>query len=174
MLCRFPGHNARLSLGSVAVLGFSFSRRSAVKASSFNPDIDDNWESEIYKHPDRQAKRTDTLEGLNELRIQGDGHGGGAPAPGDILRFEKMHDVYSLGVVLLEIGLWQDVGHLVEGLEQAKPEKRNEDLLSVAEELLPMSMGHRFTRIVRHCLKVTDNEDMTAGQVLECLEDLVL
>ena len=166
MLCKFPGH-VPLNLGRVVVLGFSFSRRSAITALSFDPDKDDNWETEIYKHPARQVKKTDTVEGMNALKLDGG-------QPGDILRFQKMHDIYSLGVVLLEIGLWQDIGDVVKGLEQAKPEKRKEDLLAAAEHLLPVSMGDKFARVVRRCLQIVENEDITAGQVLECLEDSML
>jgi hypothetical protein len=168
MLCKFPGH-ARSSLGNTAIFGFSFSRRSAVTARSFDPGIDQTWENEIYLHPTRQSKMMDTMEGSSALVLSGQ-----IDKAGDILRFETLHDVYSLGVVLLEIGLWQDLGQAIEGLEQASAEERKEKLLKATKQHLPKLMGDKFTRIVRHCLQVTDKADMTAAQVLECLEELVL
>jgi hypothetical protein len=58
------------------VVGFEFSREESDRSTT---EQDDKLERNIYRHPDRQ----------------------GPPEA----RFNMLHDIYSLGVVLLEIGL---------------------------------------------------------------------
>ena len=70
--------------------------------------------------------------------------------------FNKWHDVYSLGVVLLEIGLWEPA------VAQDHPNHRFFDtkdrnevkqrLIKVANRLLASRMGPNYTEIVVKCL----------------------
>jgi hypothetical protein len=87
-------------------------------------------------------------------------------------RFRMLHDVYSLGVVLLEIGLWKSFvkwdnvtsrrsiswrgfDSLFDSEElkiQFKPHHVMEQFIEVAKTLLPPKMGQRYTNVVVTCL----------------------
>ncbi|KAF7175037.1 hypothetical protein CNMCM7691_005505 [Aspergillus felis] len=92
-------------------------------------------EPNLYRHPSRQGRPTQ--------------------------QFSREHDIYALGVVLLEIGLWVTLSRLMEGkireaetsgrLPRAK--KVQEDLLALAQQGLPKEMGVGYTRAVLACLK---------------------
>ncbi|GIK06317.1 hypothetical protein Aspvir_001964 [Aspergillus viridinutans] len=92
-------------------------------------------EPNLYRHPSRQGRPTQ--------------------------QFSREHDIYALGVVLLEIGLWVTLSRLVEGkireaetsgrLPRAK--KVLEDLVALAQQGLPKEMGVGYTRAVLACLR---------------------
>lgn len=101
----------------------------------------------IYQHPERQ---------------------GMSPTADYIMQ----HDIYSLGVCLLEIGLWKSfIDYEANSLSvNAKSDSsemaRNSDSLkdyftSMAKEKLPITMGEKYTRVVVNCLTCMDetNED---------------
>jgi hypothetical protein len=69
----------RKSLGSSFLIGFERVRKAEGRTDKFG---DLEWEKNLYRHPFRQGLQ-----------------------PEDI--FEMRHDIYSLGVCLLEIALWQ-------------------------------------------------------------------
>lgn len=113
------------------VTGFEFSRPAlAATEVGFDFDIDRN----LYRHPTRQGYPTES--------------------------FNKLHDLYALGVVLLEIGVWRTVtSRLKPGFEQAKkfgkvpsPEYVKQSLIKIAKEELPPVMGNRYTKAVVTCL----------------------
>ena len=94
--------------------------------------------------------------------------------------FTMLHDIYSLGVVLLEIGLWQSllewnedekcyifapfltdlvVGATKEGKTMRADHralKVKERLLEMARIWLPPSMGETYTKVVVACLEVME------------------
>lgn len=113
------------------VTGFEFSRLAlAATEVGFDFDIDRN----LYRHPSRQGHPTES--------------------------FNKLHDLYALGVVLLEIGVWRTVtSRLKPGFEQAKkfgkvpsPEYVRQSLIKIAKEELPKEMGTQYTKAVVTCL----------------------
>ena len=89
-------------------------------------------------------------------------------------KFSMRHDVYSLGVVLLEIGLWKPIvwqdrtgktemwsefklpaADLVDGVELKEgimPKRLTERLIDCAERLLPSKMGQTYADVVVACL----------------------
>jgi hypothetical protein len=89
------------------------------------------------------------------------------------------HDIYSLGVCLLEIGLWSSFVEYTPNQSTARPqtydlcaENPNEfshpeivksRLLSLATKELPGKMGTMYARIVESCLTCLDlgNEDFS-------------
>lgn len=96
-----------------------------------------DMEHEVYRHPDRH----------------------GMPGTG----FNKMHDVYSLGVVLLEIGLWTTAKQLYDDVVQfdydgvvpasgLPPQKIKEVLLQDARKRLAHRMGPAYKEAVEACL----------------------
>jgi hypothetical protein len=88
------------------------------------------------------------------------------------------HDIYSLGVCLLEIGLWSSFvkyGNPNQGPTRSqaydlraesfndigRPELVKSYLLSLATNQLPQKMGTKYARVVESCLTCLDlgNED---------------
>ncbi|PYH65828.1 uncharacterized protein BO88DRAFT_394142 [Aspergillus vadensis CBS 113365] len=91
-------------------------------------------EPNLYRHPNRQ----------------------GAPTH----HFSRLHDIYALGVVLLEIGLWKTVSRLFETrIKEAQrtrklPKARDvcAALTSLAQRDLPKEMGSSYASAVVACL----------------------
>lgn len=111
------------------LMGYGSSRsESASSVKIFDEDPIHN----IYRHPDRW----DPVAGA---------------------RFEIIHDIYSLGVILLEISVWSSVQHLVKAELKAKGVSGN----LVQGELLKLSkhpkvlelMGTQYSAIMQKCLK---------------------
>jgi hypothetical protein len=94
----------------------------------------------------------------------------------DPRRFTMIHDVYSLGVVLLEVGLWEsfvqwsaegrrvisspDILELLDGGgRRLKSEIYSKHVkatfLEMAKSRLPQRMGQKYTNIVLSCLEGT-------------------
>jgi hypothetical protein len=72
------------------------------------------------------------------------------------------HDIYSLGVCLLEIGLWESfVGN--EKYKHILGERRSpkDQYMALAKDQLPGKMGEKYTKVVVNCLSCIDtsNED---------------
>lgn len=126
-----------------------------------------DWTENMYRHPERQG-----VEAQNRYNIG--------------------HDVYSLGVCLLEIGLWDPlvqtrtangqpqvsdcfrVAAKVVGAANPEaalrialksPEKVKETFLSLAEKELPRRMGLGSTRLVAACLKCLDSPSVFGANV---------
>lgn len=115
------------------------------------------WEKDLYRHPRRQG-----LKPEDEYTMQ--------------------HDIYSLGVCLLEIGLWESL-ILIEG--EALPSKllpdyvnREDDnfrkaslvknsLVELAKQKLPSRMGDKYTVVVVNCLTCLDDDNMDFGDESE-------
>lgn len=86
---------------------------------------DSRWTFDIFQHPER---------------LQADG----------AKRYVKNYDVYSLGVVLLEIGFWEPIETLTRELEDESSTWVT-DLLRISQRLRPR-MGVRYLRVVAWCL----------------------
>lgn len=128
-------------LGSPFVIGFDASR-SADGFSSMDPggsfDAIHDFNLAIYQHPDRQTSAGD-----------------------DKIRFQMCHDRYSLGVVLLEIGLWMplekvhELRKIKEG-DNSKPEevhaKIKSTLIDLAKGNLSIIAGTAYQQLVLYCL----------------------
>lgn len=95
---------------------------------NFHADLERN----MYRHPQRQGPPTEY--------------------------FEKRHDVYALGVVLLEIGLWKPVMEIfahqtgAPATDDLSPRKIQQILLDAAKEWLPFYMGQLYSDAVVNCL----------------------
>lgn len=107
--------------------------RSVQQGTDMRSDFD--VEPNLYRHPNRQGRPTQ--------------------------QFSRLHDIYALGVVLLEIGLWVTLSRLMETkIREAessgrlpRPKKIVEDLMMLAAQGLPKEMGAGYTRAVLTCLK---------------------
>ncbi|KAF4955418.1 hypothetical protein FSARC_11850 [Fusarium sarcochroum] len=92
--------------------------------------------------------------------------------------FVMQHDIYSLGVCLLEIGLWQslinyDIGdatqisetlQITEGTpEHLSPEAIKEQLISLSRKQLRATMGDVYSKVVETCLTCLDEGNTEFG-----------
>ena len=84
---------------------------------------------DVYKHPD-------LCDPSNELQGR----------PGS----ERKHDVYSLGLILLEIGIWKRLDTLQR--EGATPAENAKRFLNFARRYLPHQMGIEYCEAVVECL----------------------
>ncbi|KAI9692661.1 MAG: hypothetical protein M1820_009495 [Bogoriella megaspora] len=116
---------SRINFANPCVLGFEFSR----------PEIDFSQgladlclERDVYRHPERQGR------------------------PGKV--FNKIHDIYALGVVLLEIGLWQRAITLEKNMFKTAhdPFVIRAQLLKQASRRLGDKMGEKYQQVVIACL----------------------
>lgn len=105
------------------LVGFEFSRDEKDKSTT---EQDDSLECNIYRHPDRQ----------------------GPPEK----RFNALHDIYSLGVVLLEIGLWKPAASFERDYGDMDAEQIMSSLQEHAKDRLPHYMGVSYTEAVLACM----------------------
>jgi hypothetical protein len=138
----------RSKLGSVYLVGFEMFRREDGDTRMIG---DSSWEKNVYRHPKRQGDHPETAH-----RMQ--------------------HDIYSLGVCLLEIGLWKPITPLVadaksprldgENATEARapiplPQERVKTKLeSLAIRLLPSVMGDQYRDVVVNCLTCLDDDNV--------------
>jgi len=127
---------ATLLRAELRICGFEASRPSA--DSSLGP-YDNELAKNVYRHPNRWG------------------------TPREI--FTQVHDVYSLGVILLEIGLWERAEDMISGLkaEQRLPEQVSQYLLRHTNERLAHRCGDVFADAVRKCLTLNFDKDNDAA-----------
>lgn len=143
------------SQNRVYLAGFEMFRRDEAWTQKMG---DDALDKNVYRHPSRQGLNPDW-------------------------EYIMQHDIYSLGVCLLEIGLWQSLIDYPTSTTGLQPRlsvllsphadvsgnvppvylgaELVERLLSLSREELPRLMGSKYAEIVRTCLTCLepDNED---------------
>lgn len=150
--------SATSTIGSVSLVGFENFRTEDGKTLRSG---DTSLEKNLYRHPRRQGEN-----------------------PED--DYVMQHDIYSLGVCLLELGLWDSFVNYNEdatlvlrstalGLPTGSPEARVEPvikhhLLSLAHTLLPKRMGNNYAEIVETCLTCLDENNADFGDEQEFLD----
>ncbi|KAF4637106.1 hypothetical protein G7Y89_g972 [Cudoniella acicularis] len=72
------------------------------------------------------------------------------------LRYSRAHDIYSLGCVLLEIGLWKPLDQLVE-IEDEEFERTKRNFQGLTMKLDGMT-GSVYGNVVRQCLAISTRE----------------
>ncbi|KAK4232770.1 hypothetical protein C8A03DRAFT_20007 [Achaetomium macrosporum] len=158
----FDGDTGSAQLGGSSVvatnrrssflIGFE-SFRSAGRGTSFMGDQD--WEHNIYRHPERMGE-----------------------FPAEAYRMQ--HDIYSLGVCLLEIGMWEPLvaytgddadaspgyGRVCRDfVETGQPWVCFKDhLVGLAQNELPRRMGDRYADVVVTCLTCLDRDGSFGNQ----------
>ncbi|KAF3916852.1 hypothetical protein ABW20_dc0109835 [Dactylellina cionopaga] len=141
------------SLGTPFLTGFGSAREESPSTDS-SLRTNEDWECDLYNHPSRQRQPT--------------------------MRYTMSHDMYSVGVLLLEIGFW---GSLISFNERIQNYTLNEDVLQngvelyrniremkpnagqnltaayeqIAIEVLPSEMGRRFAKVVLQCLRAVED-----------------
>ncbi|KAF2233609.1 hypothetical protein EV356DRAFT_533611 [Viridothelium virens] len=137
----FPSSNLRLDMRSPFVTGFDNSRRSRYdEATTDVPRI--GW-MEAYRHPDTQ------LDGPN-------------------LPYRKTFDIFSLGIVMIEIALWRPIVSIM-GIEETM-DRSSKATRTVRERWLKTEpdlrsrlqgeVGEKYADVVETCLKGRDAYDI--------------
>jgi serine/threonine protein kinase len=141
-------------LGSPFLVGFEHFR----PVESMSRMIGDSrWEKNLYQHPTRQGQFPEE-------------------------RFNIKHDIYSVGVCLLEIGLWDSFVQFSGGHRPAVPskvlpiselighpdrqqasKKMKAILIAQASSLLPQMMGQIYSDAVVACLTCLDSGNKILG-----------
>lgn len=138
------------NLGSSFLMGFQSFRFASGMTTLYSDDV---WKRNLYRHPRRQGEKPEDT-------------------------YKMQHDIYSMGVVLLEIGLWSSFVVAQSGVEAPNPglgpglldkfQVKNqterargvkESLTQLATSKLPYRMGERYTHIVVDCLTCLDDEN---------------
>lgn len=109
------------------------------------------WEFDTYQHADRQQ---------------------GARSP----KYVKVYDVYSLGVVLLEVGMWQPLSTIAPDLDKKDPKDWSTELSDIAIKSLKPRSGAKYSRLVSWCLALDGDDGMKetdfTENVLDPLEEI--
>jgi hypothetical protein len=137
-------------LGEPFLCGFETARHD--KATS-DQQGDAHWLFNIYRHPKRQ--------GIHPQE-----------------RYTMNHDLYSLGVVLLELGLWRPLTSM--GLKDPKGVSGSvkDHLKKLAMSGLPVVMGTKYRDVVLFCLDIDGDGQISNStvveQVLKKIEELAI
>jgi serine/threonine protein kinase len=151
----FKGKEERSVLGSAFLVGFGNIR---LESGQTNRRGDADWHKNIYRHPERQ--------GLDLAKP-----------------YIMQHDIYSLGVCLLEIGLWQSFiqydgdspnyersqSHSLYADDQGPHSsyRVKESLRALAGDPLRRHMGSNYARVVENCLTCLDEDNEDFGDESE-------
>jgi hypothetical protein len=143
------------TLGSLYLIGFEQVRTADGRTYRQG---DSTWSKNLYRHPNRQ---------------------GAAPSEDYCMQ----HDIYGLGVCLLEIGLWDSfltydadgesqtaVAALrvdAEDFREQPPSAVKDHLVHLATTRLPLSMGTVFKDVVVNCLTCLDDDNVDFGDRAE-------
>lgn len=139
------------TLGSPYLVNFSSAREDVGTTDLSLEQQENEWFLNVYRHPARQGANISA-------------------------RFTMAHDAYSLGVVLLEIGMWRPLERSEVEIKGKTPKEVRKVLIKMADGSA-IQMGSRYKDLVLWCLGLEDvNLGMTvyAEQVLERLESLVI
>lgn len=162
----FPDNSNSSSLGSSFLVGFNQFRNTNFQTNLVG---DPHWHSNLYRHKERQGMFVEE-------------------------RYVMQHDIYSLGVCLLELGLWRsfvwypdDTGEaapvpalaLGMGLSDADfqspqsetPPEIKEHLVSLATRELPPRLGDIYTDVVVACLTCLDPGNEAFGSEEELKDE---
>jgi hypothetical protein len=140
---------------TISLVGFQVVRNADGRTY---PVVDWRWETNLYRHPLRQGNNADY--------------------------FVMQHDIYSLGVCLLEIGMWETFVVYDSSGAAAQPsvalglaEDRRElqSAAALKDHLVAMSrgralrakMGTRYSKVVEMCLTCLDDDNVHFGDERE-------
>jgi hypothetical protein len=120
--------NLKLQFASPQFLGFGVARREHPGERTIDMRDDDDKQSpwRFWMHP--------------ELRVAG----------GEHRRFERQFDIYALGLVLFEIGMWQDLHYYGASCDGADEMRRR--VVNVCSREMAHRMGEAYKNAVMVCL----------------------
>jgi serine/threonine protein kinase len=125
------GPSTNPDLTRPTLVGFEYSRPNEPSQHSDCARVR-NRRHDVYKHPECQGEISE--------------------------RFKPVYDMYSLGVVLTEIGFWKPAEKLAKMEENDYAEITRKKLLEKAESELAGKMGSKYLEAVTRCLNVDSNK----------------
>lgn len=151
-------HHYPYVVGEPFLVGFDSLRRAVAASNMIKVE---EWKKNVYLHPDRHRM------------TKGD-------------EYTVRHDLYSLGVVLLEIAMWgcftdertngmaKCVWHVAQGarLSPLSPDDLKAKYLKLAKFQIPRYIGAKYAEIVVSCLEGLRDEE--AGGLLDDQDGMVL
>ncbi|KAF2457994.1 prion-inhibition and propagation-domain-containing protein [Lineolata rhizophorae] len=172
----FPDEAGNVHLSRPFVSGFDYSRPAMNEDMTEKPP--ENPACDLYRHPKVHG-------GVRDLPPQTPPHASphSHQSASSSSAFKKSYDIYSLGVILLEIARWQPLDKMlgIPDIDRAKPKQtrlvRNR-LLREKEFLgfIRSYLGNTFEEVVRACLvgpkafgiaEDADEKDGLVGEVLQ-------
>ena len=132
----------------ICLVGFQIIRKAAARTNVPSEDRKDN----LYQHPSR----------WNNTEV----------------KFVMQHDIYSLGVCLLEIGLWTSIvsydadrtleySDLLDIAQNIDPQLVKDRLLALSRGILKERMGDTYSKVVEICLTCLDDGNEEFGDPAE-------
>lgn len=113
----------------------------------------------LYQHPDRQTPGLD----------------------GRIVRFGIRHDMYSLGIVLLELAVWRQVQRIddpelrrIMRQDIFNPQELHATLVQLVKRTLGGMLGSKYADAVLCCLQDTVSDQMEEREMRELFYERVL
>lgn len=131
----------KVTLESPFIVGFSISRPDAENEKSLNKDTN---ALAIYLHPD--------------LRVDN---------PSQRAPYHRKYDIYSLGLVLFEIGFWKSLDNLCD--TALDPDRFKQSVIDRCTKHLGFYTGPRYRDVVLHCLKCADDGTDSIASHLDTL-----
>ena len=125
-----PKENRQIDYCHPYLVGFEFSRDVLDRS---NTEQDGVLEHNIYRHPDRQGSPSDEKD--------------------PDLPFTIIYDIYSMGVILLEVGLWRAAIGYEDWHPLTPANEIQQSLEAHAKDRLPHYMGQAYTDLVVACLQ---------------------
>lgn len=149
---RFDDHRLSREIGFPFLVGFQKIRLANGLTGYFG---DTAWEQNIYRHPSRQGEFPEQA-------------------------YSMQHDIYSLGVCLLEIALWKSFvlwdAYGTKTLKSPESEQIfrgaktpfevKERLVEMARHKIPTRLGNRYAEVTIACLKCLDEDAGDDGEPL--------
>jgi hypothetical protein len=140
----FTSDNRNASITKAPYLiGFGYSRPDTATAVSLIKSAELH---ELYQHP--ELRKNDAEMGKLGQASESDSS--------SRIRFRRAHDLYSLGLVLLEIGLWDRISAF--NKDPMDPDKFTSQLLRVCERDLGHRMGLAYSNVVMKCIRGIDGD----------------
>lgn len=102
--------------------------------------IDADWRNNIYRSPDRIAADDEET----------------------VRRHTMRHDVYSLGAVLLELGLLESLTMMETQFRRKEADVVRNTMIGMARKQLPLIMGDAYTNLVLYCLELPSEKPLEA------------
>jgi len=104
------------------LFGFEYAR---AEATGTKLEEDHSLQNNLYRHPDRWSRPTE--------------------------KFIKAHDIYSLGIILLELALWKNLRSVFKRDPQ-KPQQVYDEIRKRCSGTLPHQAGQLFANTTVACL----------------------
>jgi hypothetical protein len=149
-----PATFGRPDISKPYLVDFRFSRPDGT--GPFTDGLDKDRGFVEYVHPDYLEKRKDKRDDSwveHDTSIKHEG------------RFRQMYDYYSLGMILLEIGYWSPIEHILGGDTTATPKEVSRILLTKYIPRLGTVMGRLYMEAVTACVdgSIQEQKDTPLG-----------